>query len=120
MEDWLTSDSIESLYGAILSSFERGFVESPEATETARNLSVAAGSLCALKTLYSWHPSFQKLDEQGSTDMLAIDFQYGSVDSRAAAGQKVGGSVRHNSVTGGSMGMTSAGGVDAVMNTLKS
>jgi hypothetical protein len=110
LEDWLTADSMESLYGSILTSLERGFLESPEATEAARNMSVAAGSLSALKTLYSWHPSFQKLDEQGSTEMLAIDFQYGNSASGATTGQKGGGGMHHNSVSGDGMGMTSAGG----------
>lgn len=107
LEDWLTADSMESLYGAILTSLERGFVATPESTEAARNMAVSAGSLSALKTLYPWHPSFQKMDEQGSTEMLAIDFQYDGSGGRVSTGQKPS---RHGSVSGGGMGMTSAGG----------
>lgn len=117
LEEWLTADSIEALYGAILTSLERGFVESAEATESARNLSVQAGSLSALKTLYTWHPSFQKIDEQSSTEMLAIDFQYDNSDGRAASsGQKASGAIRHGSVSGSGMGMNSAGGGRCTLN----
>ena len=95
------SDSIENLYTTILTSFENGYKPSKASIETAKNNSLDAGSLNALKTLYPWHPSFQKVDEQNSTEMLAIDFQYETNDTnRGVQAQKM--SPRNGTVvTGG-------------------
>lgn len=96
------SDSIENLYTTILTSFENGYKPSKTSIEIGRNNSLEAGSLNSLKILYPWHPSFQKLDEQNSTEMLAIDFQYETNDTnRGTQTQKMSPIRNGTVVTGG-------------------
>jgi hypothetical protein len=100
----LITDSIENLYLTILNSLENGYKPTKATAENAKNLSIEAGSVHALKMLYPWHPSFQKMDEQNSTEMLAIDFQYeaaGDLNNRNSQTQKLS-PIRHGPVaTGG-------------------
>lgn len=96
------SDSIENLYTTILTSLENGYKPSKTSIDIAKNNSLEAGSLHALKVLYPWHPSFQKLDEQNSTEMLAIDFQYETNENnRNTQNQKMSPIRNGTVVTGG-------------------
>jgi hypothetical protein len=98
----LITDTIENLYLTILNSLENGYKPTQTTIDNAKKLSIDAGSLYALKILYPWHPSFQKMDEQNSTEMLAIDFQYEATDlNRNSQTQKLS-PIRHGPVvTGG-------------------
>lgn len=98
------ADSIENLYLTILSSLENGYKPTQATIDYAKQSSIDAGSLQALKILYPWHPSFQKIDEQNSTEMLAIDFQFETTDlNRNSQNQKMS-PIRHAPVVTGGRG----------------
>jgi hypothetical protein len=103
LDKWLITDSIENLYLTILTSFELGYKPTKATIENAKHCSIDSGALHALKMLYPWHPSFQKIDELNTTEMLAVDFQYEAAGdlNRNTQTQKLS-PIRHGpGVTGG-------------------
>jgi hypothetical protein len=102
LDKWLITDSIENLYLTILTCFELGYKPTKATIDSAKSSSIECGAMHALKTLYPWHPSFQKMDELNTTEMLAVDFQYEAADmNRNAQTQKLS-PIRHGpGVTGG-------------------
>jgi hypothetical protein len=94
-------DSIENLYLSILTSFENGYKPSKLTVDLSRNASLEAGSLQTLRVLYPWHPSFQSMEGQSNTEMLAIDFQYETNDTNRNTQQQKLSPMRHGTVVSG-------------------
>lgn len=78
VELWLQAETLEDLYSLILSTLEDGYTCSEVDKISATNNVLNGGGLNALKVLYPWHPSFQKIDQTETNEMLMVDFQFDS------------------------------------------
>ena len=63
-EDWMQAHSVPELLMRILATLEGNFTRTRETSQADTDKTIAAGGLPALKTLYSWHPSFQHQQQQ--------------------------------------------------------
>eukprot|EP01034_Spumella_vulgaris_P021817 gene21817-27886_t len=85
-DNWMRANSVPALLVRILETLEQGAFRHRDSSQEACDKTMAAGGLPALRTLYSWHPSFQvQPDEDAALD--GRDTIYGSV---------VGGDLPHN------------------------
>lgn len=90
-------DTLEKLYGMVLTLFEKGYRSTDEQVERAKQFCLEAGSLDGLKMLHQWHSAFdQSAQDQAAgtenvdigsrpggrhapvigNDMLGMDFHY--------------------------------------------
>lgn len=58
-DDWITSRSVPELYEKILSCSEMGYRKTRELSQSANDMTIAAGGISALKKLFPQHPSFR-------------------------------------------------------------
>lgn len=87
LNTFLAVESTEELFSTVFATFEKGFASTAVLKEVAKEKTIAAGGVPALRVLYPWHPSFQP-KEESAIEIQVADFQ--SADGKDTKGSTIG------------------------------